>query len=267
MKLLIDNFIAGDRFLQPLIEDYIVAQAKLQKVNNPSGGLADGLGLGEPKFEANGTAFTGAWGRPQRDGPALRTLALITYSKWLLANNQRSEALHKVWPIIKNDLSYIGQYWNLTGFDLWEEVEGSSFFTTAVQYRALVEGAEFVQQVSKKCVGCISQAPEILCFLQSYWNGKHIVANFPVNNNGRSAIDAQTLLGSIHTFNPTAACDEATFQPCSARALANHKVVTDSFRKEYKINSRIAQGSAVAIGRYKEDVYNGSPHSGLGIPW
>lgn len=110
MKLLIDNFIAGDKFLQPLIEDYIFAQAKLQKVKNPSGGLADGLGLGEPKFEANGTAFTGAWGRPQRDGPALRALALITYSKWLLANNERSKALHKVWPIIKNDLSYIGQY-------------------------------------------------------------------------------------------------------------------------------------------------------------
>lgn len=239
----------------------------MQKINNPSGGLSDGLGLGEPKFEANGTAFTGAWGRPQKDGPALRASALVTYSKWLIANGLKSEALSKVWPIIRNDLSFVGQYWNHTGFDLWEEVEGSSFFTTAVQHRALVEGAELARQLGEECEGCISQAPEILCFLQSYWNGKYILANFPVNNNGRSAIDANTLLGSIHTFDPSATCNDSTFQPCSAKALANHKVVTDSFRKIYKINSGLAQGSAIAVGRYKEDTYNGSPQSGLGNPW
>lgn len=267
IKLLVDLFIAGNKTLQPIIEDYVLAQAKLQKVGNPSGGLANGLGLGEPKFEANGTSFIETWGRPQKDGPALRASALITYSKWLIVNGQKSEATSKVWPIIRNDLSFVGQYWNRTGFDLWEEVEGSSFFTTAVQHRALVEGAELARQLDDECEGCISQAPEVLCFLQSYWNEKHILANFPVNNNGRSAIDANTLLGSIHTFDPITACDDSTFQPCSARALANHKVVTDSFRSIYKINSGIAQGSAVAVGRYAEDTYNGSPQSGLGNPW
>lgn len=34
----------------------------------------------------------------------------------------------------------MGQYWNRKSFDLWEEVNGTSFFTTAVQYKALVEG-------------------------------------------------------------------------------------------------------------------------------
>lgn len=267
VKALIDTLIAGNHSLQFHIESYIIAQAKLQKVDNPSGGLADGLGLGEPKFEADGSAFTGSWGRPQHDGPALRASALITYSKWLIVNGQRSKAISNVWPIISNDLSFIGQYWNRTGFDLWEEVEGSSFFTTAVQHRALVEGAEYSRQIGKECKSCISQAPEILCFLQNYWNGKYISANFPISDNGRSAIDANSLLGSIHTFDPKAACDDMTFQPCSAKALANHKVVTDSFRRIYKINSGAAQGSAVAIGRYVEDTYDGSPQSGLGNPW
>jgi glucoamylase len=41
---------------------------------------------------------------------------------------------------------------------------------------------------------------------------------------------------------------------------ANHKVVTDSFRSVYTINSGIAEGTAVAVGRYPEDVYyNGNP--------
>lgn len=67
-------------------------------------------------------------------------------------------------------------------------------------------------------------------------------------------------MGSIHTFDPQAACDDTTFQPCSSRALANHKVVTDSFRSIYNINSGIAEGTAVAVGRYPEDsYYNGNP--------
>jgi glucoamylase len=42
--------------------------------------------------------------------------------------------------------------------------------------------------------------------------------------------------------------------------LANHKAVTDSFRSIYSINSGKAQGVAVAVGRYPEDVYyNGNP--------
>lgn len=51
-----------------------------------------------------------------------------------------------------------------------------------------------------------------------------------------------------------------TFYRCSDRALANHKAVTDSFRSVYSLNSGIAQGAGVAIGRYSEDVYyNGNP--------
>ena len=257
--MLVDTFIAGNFSLQSEIENYISAQANLQTVSNPSGELSTG-GLGEPKFNVNVTAFTGPWGRPQRDGPALRATALIAYSRWLIANGYTSTVSSIVWPVIQNDLSYVEQYWNQTGFDLWEEVDGSSFFTIAVQHRALVEGNTLAGQIGQSCPGCVSQAPEILCFLQSFWNGEYILANINVND-GRSGKDANTLLGSIHTFDPTAACDDSTFQPCSDKALANHKVLTDSFRSIYAINSGIAEGTAVAVGRYTEDTYQG------GNPW
>lgn len=138
-KMLVDTSIAGNFGLQSEIENYISAQAKIQTVSNPSGGLSTG-GLGEPKFGVNETAFTGPWGRPQRDGPALRATALIAYSRWLIANGYTSTVSPITWHIIQNDLAYVEQYWNKTGFDLWEEVDGSSFFTIAVQHRALVEG-------------------------------------------------------------------------------------------------------------------------------
>ncbi|MCJ1356896.1 MAG: hypothetical protein MMC33_006892 [Icmadophila ericetorum] len=257
-KMLVDTFIAGDFGLQSEIESYISAQAFVQTISNPSGGLSTG-GLGEPKFMVNEEAFTGAWGRPQRDGPALRATALIAYARWLIGNGYTSTVTSILWPIISNDLTYVGQYWNQTGFDLWEEIDGSSFFTIAVQHRALVEGNTLAGQLSKTCTGC-TVAPQILCFLQSFWNGQYITANINVND-GRSGKDANTLLGSIHTFDPTAACDDSTFQPCSEKALANHKVLTDSFRSIYTINSNIPEGTAVAVGRYPEDDYMG------GNPW
>ena len=97
--------------LQTNIQNYIIAQAKLQGVGNPSGGLSDGAGLGEPKFMVDLTEFTGDWGRPQRDGPPLRAIALIRYAKWLVANGYKDTANELVWPVIQNDLAYAAQYW------------------------------------------------------------------------------------------------------------------------------------------------------------
>lgn len=59
-KALVDTFISSSysASLQLEIENYISAQAELQTVSNPSGGLSSG-GLGEPKFNADTTAFTG----------------------------------------------------------------------------------------------------------------------------------------------------------------------------------------------------------------
>ncbi|KAJ5937058.1 glucan 1-4-alpha-glucosidase [Penicillium verhagenii] len=257
LKCLVDLFRNGDTSLLPIIEEYIDAQAYIQTVSNPSGSLSGGAGLGEPKFNIDETAYTGSWGRPQRDGPALRATALISFGQWLVSNGYTTTATNIVWPIVRNDLSYVAEYWNQTGYDLWEEVSGSSFFTIAVQHRALVEGSKFAALVGSSCTYCDSQAPQVLCFLQSFWTGSYILANFGSSRTGK---DSNTLLGSIHTFDPQAACDSTTFQPCSSRALANHKVLTDSFRSVYTLNSGIAEGTAVAVGRYPEDsYYNGNP--------
>lgn len=59
IKQLVELFIAGDTSLQTIIEEYISSQAYIQTVSNPSGDLSTG-GLGEPKFNADMTAFTGA---------------------------------------------------------------------------------------------------------------------------------------------------------------------------------------------------------------
>lgn len=264
-KFLSDSYIQGNVGLGSLIQEYILSQARLQLVDNLSGTFASGAGLGEPKFLADETAFDEEWGRPQRDGPAIRALAMIAYSKAIMAASGDNDAIvhDVVWPIVSNDLNYIAQYWNQTGFDLWEEVNGSSFFTTAVQYRALIEGADFAGSVNETCDGCISQAPNALCFLQDYWNGISITSNINLQGNyQRSGLDCNSILTSVNMFNPESVCTDSTFQPCSSRALSNHKAVVDSFRGDlYTINSDRRSGQAVALGRYVEDVYY------MGNPW
>lgn len=65
-KTIIDQFTLGqDTSLRSHIDDYINAMKTIQQVSNPSGTVSTG-GLGEPKFNIDETAFTGAWGRPQR---------------------------------------------------------------------------------------------------------------------------------------------------------------------------------------------------------
>ncbi|KAK3318307.1 Six-hairpin glycosidase-like protein [Apodospora peruviana] len=262
LKALVDDFMFGNTALQVYIEDYIHAQAVVQTVTNPSGGLLPaGTGLGEPKFNADGSRFNGNWGRPQRDGPPLRAIALIQYSHYLIQHGEQERVKKAIWPVISNDLSYVGQYWNSTGFDLWEEVSGSSFFTTQAQYRSLVEGAALAKSLGVvSCTGC-GQAPQILCFLQTYWNGRYFTATIN-GNTGRGGVDANTVLGAIGAFDINAPCDSLTLQPCHSRMLANFKVFVDTFRNPnlYPINSGISPRSGVALGRYPEDVYySGNP--------
>ncbi|KZL81139.1 glycosyl hydrolase family 15 [Colletotrichum incanum] len=263
MKMIVDEFIFGNEELQVYVEDYYRSQAVLQTVTNPSGSfLPSGRGLGEAKYNVDGSRFNGAWGRPQRDGPALRAITLITYSRWLVENGQQAKAKDVIWPIIANDLSYTGQYWNSTGFDLWEEVSGSSFFTTQNQYRALVEGAALAESLGVKCTGC-ELAPDVLCFLQTFWNGNdgYYTANINTQTQ-RSGKDANVMLGAISVFDVAASCEDPSIQPCHSRSLSNFKVWVDSFRNAslYPINEGIAQDKGIALGRYTEDIYyDGNP--------
>lgn len=65
-KTIADQFTLGyDSSLRGQIDNFFSAEASLQYVCNPSGSVSTG-GLGEPKFNIDGTAFPFSWGRPQR---------------------------------------------------------------------------------------------------------------------------------------------------------------------------------------------------------
>ncbi|KAB5589382.1 Glucoamylase [Ceratobasidium theobromae] len=261
-KVLVDMYISGrDNSLLQGIYDWISSQTKLQQVTNPSGTVEAG-GLGEPKFMVNETQFTGSWGRPQRDGPALRAVTVMTFANDQLQKGKKSY-VESIWPTIKLDLDYVAQFWNASGYDLWEEVYGSSFFTLAASHRSLRQGAALATKLGYKSLAqtYTTQAVNVLCFLQSFWSPEKSAIISNINGaEWRTGLDVNSILTSVHQFDAEAGCDADTFQPCSDRALRNHKTVVDSFRSIYAINANISSGGAVAIGRYAEDVYyNGNP--------
>jgi len=206
-KVIIDRYVSGhDSDSAQLIVDWVASMAKMQQVENPSGGVSTG-GLGEPKFNIGETAFNGDWGRPQRDGPALRSTSIIRFANHLLARGDEAWVKNHLWPVLKLDLGYVADSWNLTGFDLWEEVDASSFFTTAVQHRSLREGialATALGDPDKTVTEWTTQADNALCFLQSYWSSErgYIVSNVRDGEVVRSGLDSNSILGSIHTFDP-----------------------------------------------------------------
>lgn len=123
INTLIERFIrTQDPQLEPYITAYIEAQTKLMtEVNSPSGNASTD-GLAEPKFHVNMTAFTGEWGRPQLDGPALRFSAMATWAKYLIQNGRNATVRDYLWPLMEKDLQHIFDHYNYTGEFLSETI-------------------------------------------------------------------------------------------------------------------------------------------------
>src|SRR5207237_562886 len=109
--------------------------------------------LGEPKYEVDGTIFTGPWGRPQNDSPAIRAVALLHFAETLLSEGRADIVRDLLYngelparTVVKADLEYVAHHWSDLSFDAWEEVKAKShFFNAMMQRRALLEGARLAR--------------------------------------------------------------------------------------------------------------------------
>jgi len=280
--------------LVPLLEAYAAQSHALQHEPNPSGTFSDLSGLGEPKFLVSGHAFTGSWGRPQRDGPALRALTLAAYLRAYNATHplQWHRAASGAAPnpfadlyapelparsVIKADLEYVGRVWRDPGFDLWEEVRGLHFFTAMVQRRALRDGAALAAAFGDGGAArwYAGQAVALDAFVQRFWDDAkgHLVATL---ESSRSGLDCGVLLGAIHGTADDAVDD--MFAPWSDEVLVSLLALVRDQRQRFPINAvpsapvtedgKFDQLAGVGIGRYPEDQYDGygvSPAGGN--PW
>jgi glucoamylase len=233
-------------------------------------------GLGEPKYLIDGSGYTGGWGRPQNDGPALRAISLIKFARLMLLEGEQDYVLknlyHGVLPAnspIKKDLEYTAHRWREPSFELWEEEMGMHFYTLLAQHTALQEGAKLARDLGDEGASDFYQ-------LKSREVGEYIKRNFLDDKIG--------IKTTIHKVNGGLGYKDSNIDVAPLLAL-NHnspyqklfsyrhpsikkylETLVRTFQNIYTVN-KSSPNLGVAIGRYPEDRYDGYVTSGKGNPW
>lgn len=220
--------------------------------------------LGEPKYHVDGKPYTEPWGRPQNDGPALRSLTLTKWAQDLLNRGEAAYVQNSLYDgklpstsVIKRDLEYVAHHWSEPCFDLWEEVKGEHFYTLAVSARALHEGSRLADRLndSSAAVFYRQQVKKIKKRLGSFLSSSRgwIIPTLRATkrNFKTSDLDVSVVLGLLHS-------DFIFLSPTDPWVLKTLVKLEEGFKKIYEVNGH---GPGVAIGRYPEDAYFG------GNPW
>lgn len=260
----------NNQFYLRQVNQYASLESNHQKISK----LSD---QGEPKFNPDGTSFKGPWGRPQNDGPALRSayfsnIALakaakgdLNYLKKFYAPNLPARSLLKI------DFEYVSHKWNNPDFDLWEEIQGQHFYTRMVQHHSLKLAAE-VATISKD-IGAkswyLSQSEKIENSLNDHVKEDKIIRATVKRVGGldskHSQLDSSVILAVLHTDRI-----EGHLSITSEEIQKTFITLDQTFKKLYPINqkkvirnnkNRYLPTLATAIGRYPEDSFFG------GNPW
>ncbi len=226
-------------------------------------------GLGEPKFNPDGTGYYGPWGRPQNDGPALRAITLMHYAFNLLKENKneyvRKYLYRNTLPargVIKKDLEYIAHNWRKVDFCLWEEVKGHHFYTRMAQRTAMYLGAKLADELgdSGAAAWYYLQAMELNKELEKHYSARKGYIVSTINRVGgldykKSNLDTSIILAVNHSWVPG-----LSFGPNDPRVKQTAIKLVEAFKLKYPLNHN-SKKIGVAMGRYPEDTYYG------GNPW
>jgi len=226
--------------------------------------------LGEPKFYLNGTVYDGAWGRPQNDGPALRSLVLIRYAMRLNNGTEAEKEIVKneLWPMIQKDLNYVKNVWGENCFDLWEEVNGRHFFTRYVQRCALLLGADLGALLGEAKPDWKNNADQIEDSLAAHWNPQTQIIEYAINPPDHPKyhnIDVAVMLGSLY-----GSPGYGKYTVEDPKVQSTVEAMIDVFNDgSYPIQNQDREGGLFGhfIGRYPNDTYNGYDSNQKGNPW
>jgi glucoamylase len=216
--------------------------------------------LGEPKYYVSGQAFLGPWGRPQNDGPALRASVLMRFANYLLRMGHESEVRQHLWPVIEQDLNYVGREIHKPSFDLWEEIKAANFYTRLTGRAALRSGAAFAARMGDPAGAAWlnTQADLAQALAEEHLGNKHGVIFENIHRTEgidykNSGLDIATVLAVLHTQEqPWLSIDDG-------RLAGTVNALEDRFYQLYPINQMFPE-LGVAFGRYPEDRYfDGNP--------
>lgn len=231
--------------------------------------------LGEPKFEVDGSPFTGEWGRPQNDGPALRAIAVMRWIQVLQEKGLWSSFEQEVFPanedsVLVRDLDYVARHWRESSFDIWEEVSGDHFYNRIVQASALHAGADFFQEThSERADLYRTEANAIRQELEAFIDPDLKRYRVSINQTSgldykSSALDTAILLAALHAEG----FSRQVISFSDSLLLNTFYEIDSHFADLYAVNQQSEwERLGTAIGRYPEDRYDGHRTDSSGNPW
>jgi glucoamylase len=213
--------------------------------------------LGEPRFNPDGSLDIIKWGRPQHDGPALRALTLLR----LWRNDAPREPLNRssLSSLLEQDLDFTLNHFQEPCFDLWEETFGHHYHTRLVQFAALSDGAEWMDESGDLARASAYRAAALKLRerLDAHFDardGIYVSHAFDAPETAGFAdakrLDIAILLAVIQAARP-----DGPHGVLDPKVLATLGRLEALFAKAYKINRERAASCAPAMGRYADDVY------------
>ncbi|KAI9431007.1 Six-hairpin glycosidase-like protein [Lactarius psammicola] len=259
--------VFNDTSLRPQMDDVVHALTRTQQVVSLAGNIFTG-GIEEAVFDLKLNMVLDEKtriGSPAADNPPFRVDILLKYAEWLIKPEQNNGTwvADVLWPVINLDLQWISSHWNESSWDLWwPPVWGGSYWTASLQYRALRGGARLGRAIGRddNSIEYDAHAAMILEYIQTFWNDKEeFMTETTVTDvaKGRSGYGSVPLTISVYNFDPSLGCDDATFQPCSPRALSSLKVVGDRFKDFFPLSRNFSSDQPPYFGFFTEDQFIG----------
>ena len=201
----------------------------------------------EPKFHLDKTPYTGDWGRPQNDGPAMRGIVCLKLLK--VMSSKYTPTLLK---IIHSDLSYTIDELDQPCFDLWEEEFGYHLYTRMLQTKFIYDAFN-VSRVKKNEERLTAETlTKTRNYLLHHFTNEGINSSYDIHGNILRKHDSSFLLGLSHVDYDLPSIDMYD------KRIDNYvNEILEQFNGIYPINTKM---NIPFMGRYKEDKYfNGNP--------
>jgi glucoamylase len=217
-------------------------------------------GLGETRFNADGSIDDTFWARPQHDGAGLRALALLRYYREEKSNLD-PELLATLKDTIHRDTNHLSYAFEAQSFDLWEISFGHHFFTGLVQLGALEKARtlvpEFARKEWPKAVKSLKQD------LAKHWDSPKGFYHFSLGDVTNSEGEVVPEVGggldaSVALAVNSAGRREGDLSLRDPKVWASLWKAEEYFRHAFRINEDHPRGPL--IGRHPgDDYYGGNP--------
>ncbi|MFA5162035.1 MAG: glycoside hydrolase family 15 protein [Elusimicrobiales bacterium] len=251
---------------QAMLADFIHFSRGLQ-TDFPDGGL------GEPRFNMDGSADVLKWSRPQHDGPALRALTLIRHESRRAPLPDKTAAELRAAALA--DLDFIASAWDKPAFDLWEEYRGADYYAAVVQLAALEAGSAWAaaKGEGERAKSYSAAAGALRSALEGYWRsdagfyafhlGKQIYWDGTERPKPGGNLDFAIVMAALHS-----GLEDGPHSLLGDRVLSTTVKLEDLFAKTYPLNRARAQDEGAAMGRYDgDDYYGGNPWAFATFAW